>query len=257
MEPNEFNNINNKIYTNNNNILLEIINDLQQWINYSKDNIIIKRLSDSIIKLNDIINENKKNTQLIINHISNLENTIVKKIEQLNNNNHNNKEIRYDNGDRYVGELINGIREGKGIMNGTNGIIYIGDLKNDKGEGKGIFYYNNGDIYEGDLRKGKREGKGIYYYNNGDRYEGDFRKDKKEGKGIMYYINDDREMGDFYNGLKKGKFVMFTKDKNVIINNYWIRYYQIKYFYLYFKFCSDIFFDFFFNKNIFNFLCLY
>ena len=71
MEPNEFNNINNKIYTNNNNILLEIINDLQQLINYSKDNIIIKRLSDSIIKLNDIINENKKNTQLIINHISN------------------------------------------------------------------------------------------------------------------------------------------------------------------------------------------
>ena len=60
MEPNEFNNINNKIYTNNNNILLEIINDLQQLINYSKDNIIIKRLSDSIIKLNDIINENKK-----------------------------------------------------------------------------------------------------------------------------------------------------------------------------------------------------
>ena len=116
MEPNEFNNINNKIYTNNNNILLEIINDLQQLINYSKDNIIIKRLSDSIIKLNDIINENKKNTQLISNHISNLENTIVKEIEQLNNNNHNNKEIRYDNGDRYVGELINGIKEGKGTM---------------------------------------------------------------------------------------------------------------------------------------------
>ena len=52
--------MNNKIYTNNNNLLLGIINDLQQIINYSKDNKIINRLGDIIIKMNNIINENKK-----------------------------------------------------------------------------------------------------------------------------------------------------------------------------------------------------
>ena len=61
---------NNKIYSNNNNIFLGIINDLQQLINYSKDNIIIKRLSDIIIKMNYIINENKKNVELIKNDIT-------------------------------------------------------------------------------------------------------------------------------------------------------------------------------------------
>ena len=41
MDENLFN-LNNKIYSNNNNILLEIVKDLNQLINYSKDNLIIK-----------------------------------------------------------------------------------------------------------------------------------------------------------------------------------------------------------------------
>lgn len=43
----------------NNNLLSEIINDLQQVIDNLKDNLTIKRIKDVIIKLNDIINENK------------------------------------------------------------------------------------------------------------------------------------------------------------------------------------------------------
>ena len=60
MHENSFN-LNDKIYSNNNNILIEIVNDLHQLMNYSNDNLIIKRLSDVIIKMNNIINENKKN----------------------------------------------------------------------------------------------------------------------------------------------------------------------------------------------------
>ena len=63
------NNLNNKIYSSNNNLLLEVINDLQQIINNIHENVIIKRISDIIIKMNFIINDNKKNTSLIINHI--------------------------------------------------------------------------------------------------------------------------------------------------------------------------------------------
>ena len=44
--------LNNKIYTNNNNILLEVINNLQQLINYSQDNLIIQILKNVIIKIN-------------------------------------------------------------------------------------------------------------------------------------------------------------------------------------------------------------
>ena len=58
----DMNDINNMIYSNNNNLLLGIVNDLQQVINSSNENIVIKRISDIIIRMNNIIIENKKNT---------------------------------------------------------------------------------------------------------------------------------------------------------------------------------------------------
>ena len=116
----------NKIYSNNNNLLLDIINDLQQIINDTHDNLIIKRIGDIINKMNFIINDNKKNTQLIINHISSLENKmngLNKKFDQLNINNNqlNNQIVNYTNGNRYVGQIINGLREGKGTYYFNNG----------------------------------------------------------------------------------------------------------------------------------------
>ena len=79
-------NINNNILRNYSNILLGIVADLQQIINNSSDDLIIKRLSNVIIQMNNIINDNKKNTEIIINHISSLENQIAqmtKKIDEL------------------------------------------------------------------------------------------------------------------------------------------------------------------------------
>ena len=199
--------LNNKIYSNNNNILLGIINDLNQIINYSKDNIIIKRLSDIIIKMNFIINENRKNTELIRNDISNILNQMNKRFDELNinnNNTFNNQEIRSNIG-RYVGQVVNGKAEGKGIEYYNNGDRYEGDFRNGTREGKGIYYYNDGDRYEGDFRNDKKEGKGIDYYNNGNRYEGDFRNDKREGKGIKYYNNGDIYEGDYRNNKREIK----------------------------------------------------
>ena len=81
MEQNMFN-LNNKIYSNNNNLLIEIINDLNQLMNYYKDNLSIKILGNVINKINYIINENKKNLQLLRNDISELS----QKIDNLNIN---------------------------------------------------------------------------------------------------------------------------------------------------------------------------
>ena len=125
--------LNNKVYSNNNNLLFGIINDLQQVINNTNDNLIIKRIGDIITKMNFIINENKKNTQLIMdqfallhNQNSQVQNKLAqmnKNIANLNINNINNQEIRYNDGRRlrYVGQVVNGLREGKGIMYWNNG----------------------------------------------------------------------------------------------------------------------------------------
>ena len=104
-------NLNNKIYSNNNNILLEIINDLNKLMDYSKDNIIIKTLGNIINKMNYIITENKKNIKLIRNDINKLYN----KFDELKiNNTINNQEIINNEG-RYIGQVLNCMAEGKGI----------------------------------------------------------------------------------------------------------------------------------------------
>ena len=249
---------NNQTYSDNNNILLGIINELQQISNSSHENLTIKRISDIIIKMNFIVNENRKNMGLIMNQFTLLQNQmkqLSQKIDfnsfntntpkystQITNNINNQQELIGVNGGRYVGQVVNGLPEGKGIEYLNNGDRYEGDFRNGKHEGKGIYYHNNGgryegdfrngkkegkgiadypngDRYEGDFRNGKPEGKGIYYFNNGNRYEGDWKNGKMEGKGIYYKNNGDRAMGDFYNGKPIGKHVMLTRNGEVIVNN--------------------------------------
>ena len=142
-------NLNNKVYSNNNNLLFGIINDLQQVINNANDNLIIKRIADIITKMNFIINENRKNTQLIMNQFASLQNKfdqmqnqltqMNKNFANLNINNINNQEIIRPKG-RYVGQVVNGLAEGKGIMYLNNGNRYEGEWRNNKQEGKGILY---------------------------------------------------------------------------------------------------------------------
>ena len=51
---------NDKVYSNNNNLLLEIIDDLNQLLKNTKDDSNTKILENIINKINNIINENKK-----------------------------------------------------------------------------------------------------------------------------------------------------------------------------------------------------
>ena len=83
MEKNLFK-LNDKIYSNNNNILIEIVNDLKQLLDYSKDELITKILDVVINKLNNIITENNKNTELLKNDISSLCDKVNERIDELN-----------------------------------------------------------------------------------------------------------------------------------------------------------------------------
>ena len=218
MQENFFN-LNDKIYSNNNNILIEIVSDLHQIMNFSNDNLIIKRLSDVIIKMNNIINENKKNVQLIRDDISSLYKRLNKKFGDLNINNINsNQELNFEGG-KYIGQVLNGLPDGKGVFFTNIGDRYEGDWKKGIKEGKGIYFWNNGpfkgDKYDGDYKNGLPDGKGIYYYKNGDRYEGDWKKGYKDGSGIKYLNNGDRRMGDYSKGNRVGKHVTLKKNGDV------------------------------------------
>ena len=181
--------LNNQTYYNNNNLLLGIIYELQQISNSSHENLTIKRISDVIVKMNFIVNENRKNMGLIMNQFTLLQNQIQQLSQKIDFNSFN------TNTPKYSPQITNNINNQQELI-GVN-FRYVGQVVNGLPEGKGIFYLNNGDRYEGDFRNGKAEGKGIYYFNNGD-----------------------REMGDYYNNNLIGKHVILTNAGEVQINNY-------------------------------------
>ena len=182
--------LNNQTYSNNNNILLGIINELQQISNSSHENLTIKRISDVIIKMNFIINENKKTRELIMNQFTLLQNQIQQLSQKIDFNSFN------TNTPKYSTQIINNINNQQELIR-IDGTRYVGQVVNGFAEGKGIEYYPNGDRYEGDFRNGKFEGKGIYYCNNGD-----------------------RKMGDYYNDNRIGKHVTLTRNGEVKTYNY-------------------------------------
>ena len=57
--------MNNNIYLNNNNILIELIEKLEKIIKDINDNNTINRIKDIIIIINELINDNKKYIKLI------------------------------------------------------------------------------------------------------------------------------------------------------------------------------------------------
>ena len=191
-------NIINEIYTtNDNNLLLEIMNKLENLLKDINGENCITKIKEIIVILNKVIYHFKKIRKDIQDlNIINNKRCNNSEINIKNNDNNNIQNNKYDNG-RYEGQ--------KGIFFYSDDDRYEGDWKNDLREGKGVFYSNNGNIYEGEFKNDLQEGKGIWYYNDGGRNEGDLKNGKKEGKGIYYYKNGDKYKGDWKNDLREGK----------------------------------------------------
>ena len=140
-------------------------------------------------------------------------NKISQMIDIYNRMNADTYEIIYPNGDKYIGEMSNNLRNGKGKMiynqdkNKRN--YYEGDWKDDLYDGKGVLYLISSDVYKGDFKKGVKEGKGTFYYIIGDSYEGEWKNDKKEGKGIYTYENGNKYEGEMKNDLMEGKGIFY------------------------------------------------
>jgi hypothetical protein len=146
--------------------------NIQDTINGIKFNIenIIKISTNNTINIQlkmiktlfDTMNEdiNKSNTKLktlLQESINTIENKFQNiKLNEVNNS-MDKQELNLPDG-RYVGQVVNGKAEGKGILYFSTG-KYEGDFKNNVYEGKGIMHWNSGNRYEGEFKNGKKEGK--------------------------------------------------------------------------------------------------
>ena len=62
--------------------------------------------------------------------------------------------INYDNGDKYVGEVSNGVPHGQGTYTFANGDKYVGGWKNFLYHGHGTFILADGYKYIGEYKDG-------------------------------------------------------------------------------------------------------
>lgn len=107
------------------------------------------------------------------------------------------KTITYPDGSKYVGEIKNGKRHGKGNYLFASGDRYVGEWYNNNITGKGIFLFRYGDKYEGEFLKGKFHGDGGYTDQNGDNRGGTWKNHiLYKGRGH----NDQGVVGTFLNG---------------------------------------------------------
>lgn len=93
-------------------------------------------------------------------------------------------EVRWDNGDYYIGDLKDGLFQGRGLLN-MDGDVYEGDFVNNTMHGHGTYRHTNGQTYTGQFRNDKRHGTGTYTWPDGDRYDGTYFLDEPHGKGIL------------------------------------------------------------------------
>ena len=119
------------------------------------------------------------------------------------------KTITYANGDIYVGDIVGGCKNGRGIMTySATGDVYEGEFANDEITGSGVFKYSNGDLYEGSLLNSQKHGHGKFTYANGNVYEGNFQNDVRSGRGKFTWASGTVYEGDFADDLKNGYGIM-------------------------------------------------
>jgi len=146
------------------------------------------------IKLSDCSKLISKNFKITDNTVE-----LIDESDQINNKKY------YENGDIYVGNLVNGIRSGFGTLYINDGGKYEGYWKNDKYNGDGFLLMDDGGYYEGNFLDGFIHGKGFYTYSNGDTYNGDFEYGIRSGFGSYYIDHDNKYTGYWKNGLRDGK----------------------------------------------------
>ena len=111
--------------------------------------------------------------------------------------------ISYSDEEVYVGNWVNGARNGRGKHWDGEGNLYIGEWRNNKRHGQGSYFINlpewqenrhtefwlkeNTENYTGEFVNGHYHGQGTYRWADGQKYEGGFFASEKHGHGTFYY----------------------------------------------------------------------
>jgi hypothetical protein len=130
--------------------------------------------------------------------------------------------VEFFDGRSYQGPLRNGRKEGVGVYVWPDGQRYSGEWVNDLQQGRGEWSSRAGDRYVGAHAAGRRDGMGTMTYGNGMRYDGSWKADQETGRGKLQFANGDIYEGDFVQGERTGVGVYRQKDGNTYTGQ-WLR----------------------------------
>ena len=100
-------------------------------------------------------------------------------------------QIKFKNGNQYIGEISNGIIDGEGMFLWKDGVSYKGSFVSNSIEGKGCYEWPDSSIYQGEVKNSLRHGKGTFKTSAGKEqisYTGDWKDGLKHGYGEMTYL---------------------------------------------------------------------
>lgn len=86
-----------------------------------------------------------------------------------------------------------------------NGEKYVGEIRDGQPNGQGAFIWPNGERYVGGWKDGQRNGQGTFVWPDGAKYAGEFRNNKKHGQGTLTYANGRKYIGEFKDGHPKSE----------------------------------------------------
>jgi hypothetical protein len=106
----------------------------------------------------------------------------------------------------YVGDWVNGVREGHGSLLFKDGIrSYVGEWANDMKHGTGTTNCFNGQVDTGSWRHWRLYWYGVLVHPDGAVYEGHFSCKNKNGKGTMKWPDGRVYTGSWTNNKREGR----------------------------------------------------
>ena len=91
--------------------------------------------------------------------------------------------INYPDGNKYVGEVSDGVPNGQGTLIGSGGDEYVGEFRNAKFSGQGTFTHADGRKYSGEWKDNQPNGHGTMNYPDVSTYVGEWKDSKWNGQG--------------------------------------------------------------------------
>jgi serine/threonine protein kinase len=117
------------------------------------------------------------------------------------------REISFDDGSTYAGQLVGGQRSGLGVAELTSGERQAGEWRDNRLEGLGVLRAADGRGYEGEWRAGLPDGLGVLRLGPAERYFGEIKGGQPAGAGVRTVKEGSETItraGTWRNGLLEG-----------------------------------------------------